>query len=63
MGKNELVVRNTSTAVAAIKDPVFKEEPVVEFSLVDLSKYAFDYQWECNRIKHVAVGCVLTATD
>ncbi len=46
MGKNELVARNVSnTAVATIKDPVFKEEPVVEYALVDLSKYSFDYQW------------------
>ena len=45
MGINELV-KNGSTAVETISDQntIFSEVPVVKYSLVDYSKYAFEYK-------------------
>lgn len=45
MGINELVKKG-STAVATISDQntIFSEVPVVKYSLVDYSKYAFEYK-------------------
>ena len=45
MGINELV-KNGSTAVATVSDQntIFSEVPVVKYSLVDYSKYAFEYK-------------------
>ena len=59
MGINELVKKG-STAVATISDQntIFSEVPVVKYSLVDYSKYAFEYKinddidvnmFECDR--------------